>query len=243
MPHGGVDSLKDIRRRLVYWLRFVGPRRVAAGLTGAVAALLLGVFLFLPSAPAAELSIPVASPGGTPAGTVPGQVGTAVPGKVRVHVTGAVHTPGVYELRSTDRVVDAVRAAGGATSTADLESINLAQTILDTEQIYVPRRGSPAPRRTTAPRLRPKRLAPTTVPPVVGAPGGGGAQTTVPARVNINSATAAQLDSLPGVGPSTARAIIAYRQSKGPFSKPEDLLNVPGIGPAKLDAMRAMIET
>ena len=61
--------------------------------------------------------------------------------------------------------------------------------------------------------------------------------------MNINSATAAQLDSLPGVGPSTARAIIAYRQSKGPFSKPEDLLNVPGIGPAKLEAMRAMIET
>jgi competence protein ComEA len=65
--------------------------------------------------------------------------------------------------------------------------------------------------------------------------------TTVPAKVNINTATAAQLDELPGVGPSTAKQIISYRQSKGPFSKVEDLLNVPGIGPAKLDAMRQMV--
>ena len=62
-------------------------------------------------------------------------------------------------------------------------------------------------------------------------------------KVNINSATATQLDTLPGIGPTTARAIISYRQSKGPYSRVEDLLNVPGIGPAKLDAMRAMIET
>ena len=64
---------------------------------------------------------------------------------------------------------------------------------------------------------------------------------TVPSKVNINTATASQLDELPGVGPSTAKRIIAYRQSKGPFSKVEDLLNVPGIGPAKLDAMRPMV--
>ena len=238
-----MEKLRDVTRRLEYWVRFVGPARAAAGLAATVGLGLLGLFLFLPSPPPAESSIPVA--GSTVAGAPPQSVapGSAAPSVVRVHVAGAVRNPGVYRLRSTDRVIDAVVAAGGPSSNADLDSINLAQTILDTEQIYVPRRGSPAPRRTTAPRLRPKRLAPTTVPPVVGAPGGGGAQTTVPARVNINSATAAQLDSLPGVGPSTARAIIAYRQSKGPFSKPEDLLNVPGIGPAKLEAMRAMIET
>ena len=62
-----------------------------------------------------------------------------------------------------------------------------------------------------------------------------------PPRVNINNATASQLGELPGVGPSTAKQIITYRQSKGPFSKVEDLLNVPGIGPAKLDAMRPMV--
>ena len=236
-PHGGVDQLNDIRRRLEHLVRFVGPGRVAAGFVAAVAAVVIGLFMFMPSAPAAELSLPVARPR-TSVGPTP----ASVPSVVRVHVTGAVRKPGVYVLGSSDRVVDAVRAAGGAASNADLESINLAQTLLDTEQIYVPRRGLPTSRRKPAPRLRPKRLAPSTIPSAGSAPGGT-SPSTLPSRVNINTATAAQLDALPGVGPTTAKAIISYRQSKGPFAKVEDLLNVPGIGQTKLDAMRGMIET
>ena len=237
-----MEKLRDVTRRLEYWVRFVGPARAAAGLAATVGLGLLGLFLFLPSPPPAESSIPVA--GSTVAGAPPQSVapGSAAPSVVRVHVAGAVRNPGVYRLRSTDRVIDAVVAAGGPSSNADLDSINLAQTILDTEQIYVPRRSSVTARRTTAPRLRPKRLSPVTTSPAPSAAPGRFTGPTVPARVNINTATAAELDALPGVGPSTAKAIIAYRQSKGPFARIDDLLNVPGIGPAKLDAMRGMIE-
>ena len=228
---------RDLRTRLIHWYRFVGPRRVVSGAAVSLLLLVAGGFMFLPSPPPLEASLPTATWSSSPGAGVAAP--SVVPVTVKVHVAGAVRNPGVYELSSSQRVVDAVRAAGGATANADLESINLAQTIVDTEQIYVPvrvRRTS-MPTRRPEPRLQPKRT--TTVPAspaVTAAPA-----TTVPAKVNINTATAAQLDELPGVGPSTAKQIIAYRQSKGPFSKVEDLLNVPGIGPAKLDAMRQMV--
>lgn len=227
----------DLRTRLTHWYRFVGPRRVWSGAATLMLLLVVGAFMFMPTRPPLEASLPTAtwSTSPWPGPTAPGNTG----GTVKVHVAGAVRNPGVYELSPTQRVVDAVNAAGGATASADLESINLAQTIVDTEQIYVPvraRRAVTVPRRPE-PRLQPKRT--TTVPasPVVTpAPG-----TTVPAKVNINTATAAQLDELPGVGPATAKRIIAWRQSKGPFARVDDLLNVPGIGPSKLDAMRPMV--
>jgi competence protein ComEA len=140
-------------------------------------------------------------------------------------------------MSSSARVVDAVASAGGALRNADLESINLAQTIADTEQIYIPIKKVSRPRVTTAPRLRPQRTTPTTVPVNVG--GGNGAQSA--RLINLNTATASELDSLTGVGPSTAKAIIAYRTKKGLFSKVEDLLNVSGIGPAKLAALRDQV--
>ena len=226
----------DLRARLIHWYRFVGPRRVLSGAAVALLLLVAGLFMFLPSPEPLETTIPTAA--GTAVSISPSPA-DAIPVTVKVHVAGAVRNPGVYELSSTQRVVDAVRAAGGATAAADLESINLAQTIVDTEQIYVPVRvrRTPAPARRPEPRLRPKRTsAVTSVPVTAGSP-----VSTVPSKVNINTATASQLDELPGVGPSTANRIIAYRQSKGPFSKVEDLLNVPGIGPAKLDAMRPMV--
>jgi competence protein ComEA len=162
---------------------------------------------------------------------------------VRIHVAGAVVRPGVYTVSSSARVVDAVKAAGGATSRADLERINLAQTIIDTEQVFVPFRSSRTTKITVAPRLRPSR---TTVPvpmptvpgafPIIGVP-----STTITPLINLNSATSSQLDTLPGVGPSTAKAIISYRNRKGPFGKVEDLLNVPGIGPSKVAALRDQV--
>lgn len=229
-----------MKSRVTHWVRFVGPGRVAGGAAGLVVLALVAAYMFVPSPPPAELSIPVATPGPALAPTT-----SVVPRPlvVRVHVAGAVRRPGVYTLRSSDRVVDAVKAAGGASSNADLDSINLAQTILDTEQIYVPRRAARA--RRPSPRLVPRRpasVAAATTVPVQGPPGPSATATSIP-RVNINTATAVQLDSLPGVGPTTAKAIIAYRQSKGPFAKVDDLLNVPGIGPSKLDAMRGMIQT
>ena len=238
-----MPDLRELRSRFIHWYRFVGPRRVASGAAVTVLLVIGAAFMFLPSPPPLEASLPTASWSGS-VGIVT-TLPFATPPMVRVHVAGAVEHPGVYELPSSQRVVDAVRAAGGATSNADLESINLAQTIIDTEQIYVPSRVhhvTTSPRRPE-PRLRPRRTTTVTTPAAGGAPPAVTTSpgTTVPAKVNINTATAAQLDELPGVGPTTARRIISYRQSKGPFSKVEDLLNVPGIGPAKLDAMRPMI--
>ena len=167
-----------------------------------------------------------------------------------MHVTGAVRDPGVYALAANARIVDAVRAAGGATSSADLERINLAQSLLDAEQVFVPRRGSQRTATTVAPRHRPRRTSPTTssigaqngVPAPVSPPVGVPVPVAPTARVNLNTATVEQLDALPGVGPATARAIVSYRTRRGPFAKVEDLLNIDGIGPKKLESIKAHVE-
>ena len=136
------------RDRVLLWCRFVGWHRlVGAGIAVCVLGG-VGLWLFLPSPSPVDPLIPRSVPPSAPV-TPP----TGAPVSVRVHVTGAVRKPGVYELSSTDRVVDAVRAAGGATDVADLEAINLAQTLLDTEQILVPRRKASTPARKPAPQI------------------------------------------------------------------------------------------
>lgn len=222
-----------------YWVSFIGVTRLIIGLLATIITS-AGIWLLVrPSAPLVESVVPHASVVGivAPLSTVP------TPLTVRVHVAGAVVRPGVYIVSSSARVVDAVKAAGGATSRADLERINLAQTIIDTEQVFVPFRSSRTTKVTVAPRLRPSRTTiPVSVPvvpgavPIIGAP-----ITTMSPLINLNSATSDQLDTLPGVGPSTAKAIISYRNRKGPFTKVDDLLNVPGIGPSKVAAMRDQV--
>ena len=227
IPHWNVT-----KKQVTYWVSFIGVTRLIIGLLATIVAS-AGIWLLVrPSAPLVESVVPHASGVGivAPLSTVP------TPLTVRIHVAGAVVRPGVYTVSSSARVVDAVKAAGGATSRADLERINLAQTIIDTEQIFVPFHSSRTTKITVAPRLRPSR---TTVPsalPIVGVP-----STTATPLINLNSATSDQLDTLPGVGPSTAKAIISYRNRKGPFGKVEDLLNVPGIGPSKVAAIRDQV--
>ena len=157
----------------------------------------------------------------------------ANPAFIRVHVAGEVSRPGVYQLPGTARVVDAVDAAGGPTTHADVDVINLAAALFDTAQIFVPRRGSVGARASI-----PRPLPGVNAPPSPNANTPDGASNT---QVNINTASMADLDTLSGVGPSTAKAIIDYRTKNGPFGSIEDLLNVRGIGPAKLDAMREQI--
>ena len=157
----------------------------------------------------------------------------AIPTFIRVHVAGEVLRPGVYQLPGTARVVDAVDAAGGPTALADVDVINLAAALFDAAQVFVPRRGSVGAR---APIPRP--LPGVNAPPSPNANTPEGASS---ARVNINTASMSDLDTLSGVGPSTAKAIIEYRTKNGPFGSIEDLLNVRGIGPAKLDAMREQV--
>jgi len=234
IPHWNV-----IKKQMSYWVSFIGLTRLVIGLLATTIAS-AGIWLLVrPSAPLVESVVPHAYGVGivAPLSTMP------TPLTVRIHVAGAVVHPGVYTVSSSARVVDAVAAAGGATSRADLERINLAQTIVDTEQVFVPSRATRTTKITVAPRLRPSRTTvPVSVPtipgamPIIGAP-----NTTMTPLINLNSATSDQLDTLPGVGPSTAKAIISYRNRKGPFGKVEDLLNVPGIGPSKVAALRDQV--
>ena len=149
--------------------------------------------------------------------------------QIVVHVAGEVRHPGVYELSIGSRIIDAVNAAGGFTARADDEVINLATPVVDSSQIYIPAKGSVRHQSFARPQPGMNVAAATN------------AQESSNGLVNINRATAAELEKLPGVGPSTAQAIIDYRNSHGPFASPEDLLNVKGIGPAKFAAMQSLV--
>lgn len=244
------------------FVAFHGGARLAGIAVVLVAVCAGGWWLLRPPAPALEMLVPVVatvgsnelsgvSPGsGAPDGPVTGT--TVPPREVRVHVAGAVKRPGVYSLPADARIVDAVRAAGGSTVSADLERINLAQSVLDAEQIFVPRRGTSRTATTVAPRHRPRRTSPASSTPV-SAPGAISPESSQPSsgssgapvgpagKVNLNTATTEELDTLPGVGPATARAIVSYRTRRGPFAKVEDLLNIDGIGPKKLESLKAHV--
>jgi len=222
---------RALRDRAMYWIAFVGPRRLAIGTVATCVALVMLWLLVRPSAPPLESVVPQVSG----AETVNSAASVSAPSTLTVHVAGAVKKPGVYVLSSTARVVDAVTAAGGPLTSADLEGINLAQTLVDTEQIYIPPRSRRTTPVTVAPRLKPSR---STTPSTAPGSSGSTAGSTV---LNLNTATASELDALPGVGPATAKAIIDHRTKKGPFTKVEDLLNVAGIGPSKLAALRDQV--
>ena len=142
------------------------------------------------------------------------------PSPIRVHVAGAVHQPGVYQLPAGSIVQDAIDVAGGPASDADLDRINLAIELRDQQQVYVPREGE-----THSP------------PPISG--GGGAADTG--ALVNINTATAAELETLPRIGPTMAGRILEYREANGPFKAIEDIQNVQGIGLTTFEGLRDLI--
>lgn len=152
--------------------------------------------------------------------TVPAST-TTVPGLV-VDVGGAVRQPGVYRLVLGTRVVDALEAAGGPAEDVDLERVNLASTLSDGQRVWIPRRGENAPQG------------------VAGVAGPAGAPSD-PGPVDLNSATAEQLDTLSGIGPATAKAIIERRAQLGRFRSVDDLLSVKGIGEAKLDSIRSSV--
>jgi competence protein ComEA len=143
-----------------------------------------------------------------------------------VHVAGAVRRPGVYRFRDGLRVADAVGRAGGAAAKADLQLVNLAAPLADGQQVLVPR-----------------KAAASAAGPAPGAPAGTGApgQAARSSPVSLSSATADQLDALPGVGPVTAQKIVAYRQQHGAFSSVDELDAIPGIGPARLEQLRDLV--
>lgn len=198
----------------------MGPLRVAVGVSGCVVAALAGWWLLRAPAPSVESQIPRVTT--TSSLVLPVTVPVAtVPDSVTIHVAGAVRRPGVYTVPMPARVVDAVTQAGGATSRAALDAINLARPLVDGEQVFIPRRGQSGGG--------------------AGSPSPGGGVVAPQGPVNINSAGAERLQTLPGVGPSTAQAIIEHRQRHGPFASVDALLDVRGIGPSKLEALRGLV--
>lgn len=196
-----------------------------------------------------------AQPGANPSASAQGG-GASGEGTVRVHVAGAVNNPGVYTLPAQGRAVDAIAAASGAAADADLDRVNLAGALSDGVQIYVPHRGETA--------------APAQIQPNGGTanagqgnaangaaqngPSQGGAQpqparTLTPAGsaqkgstpVNINTATAEELQTLPRIGPAMAQRIIAWREAHGGFRSVDELDAVPGIGPSMLENLRPLV--
>lgn len=221
------------RERLAARTAAVTPGRVA---TGAGAVLLVGVtswWLLRPGRLPVEATLPratastAATGSGAPSSVAPpvGPSSTVAAAPLVVQAAGAVVRPGVYRLPDGARVADLVDAAGGPAPDADLDRVALAARLVDGQRVAVPRQGEPAD-----------------VAPVAGAPGTAAAPGSTPVGpVDLNRATAADLERLPGVGPATATAIVAYRDRQGPFRSVDDLTEVPGIGPAKLAALRDLV--
>ncbi len=145
------------------------------------------------------------------------------PAPVVVYISGAVAQPDVYELPHDARVIDVVRAAGGLTDDADSERVNLAARIHDAEHIHVPRVGEPAP------------------PPDANTEAPAGSESSSSGPININTASAAELTELDGIGDIMAQRIVDYRNANGPFASIENLQDVQGIGSTLLEQMRPWI--
>jgi competence protein ComEA len=170
----------------------------------------------------ADQTLPRAAPdtsaGAGPPGAAGSPGGTGPSGQVAVHVAGRVRHPGLVRLPAGSRVQDAITAAGGVTSGADLDAVNLARKLTDGGQVRVPGPGDPAPP----------------------SPDGAAGPATPSAPLDLNTATVEQLDTLPGVGEVTAGRIVAYR-SAHPFTTVDELLEVPGIGQGRFEQLKDLV--
>lgn len=173
----------------------------------------LAAIVFLQAPRPQAIVLPTVTP-------LPSPQPTSTPQPLRVYVSGAVRQPDVYVLVPDSIVKDALLAAGGAVEDADLDAVNLALPLADGQHVYVPRLGEENP----------------PAPVSSGRP-------AAPAKVNINLADAAVLESLPGIGPSLAQRIVDYRQANGRFAQIEDIMEVSGIGPATFDKIQSLITT
>ena len=240
LPLTAAERLDQLRHRV--------PRSPARSAALALALLVVAVaawWLLRPPPAPIESTLPLASaspsdpPGPAGAeeagGAGVGTTTTALPEEMVVQASGAVVHPGVYRLPADARVDDVVRQAGGLAPDADADRVNLAAPVADGERVWVPRKGETEP------------------PEVVAGTGSGSGGSTVPGGapgsagtgeakvVDLNAADAEQLDTLPGVGPATATAILAYRDEHGSFSSVDELLEVRGIGDAKLEQLRPLV--
>lgn len=223
----------DVRRRASELLESLADRlgisvwSVIVGSVAVATAAIAGWWAFAtPEPPPVEEILPridavepavstAAAPSGAPTTT----------STIVVHVDGAVVRPGVHELPSGSRVVDAIDAAGGLHAEADRARLNLAAPIADGQRLWVPWQGEDEP-------------------PVVAPDGGGtapGAGEPTGGLIDLNTADQASLETLPGIGPSIAGAIVQHREREGRFERVEDLLEVAGIGPSRLAQLQPLV--
>ena len=148
------------------------------------------------------------------------------PEPIQVHVAGAVVRPGIYDLPEDSRVIDAVEAAGGFVAEADKNGLNLAARVEDAQKLDIPFVAGFIPEEEQGFVV----ISEGTPSPFAGSD-----------LVDINSASVEELDKLPGIGPTTAKNIIAYRDENGPFARIEDIVNVSGIGSATFDDIKDLI--
>lgn len=231
---------RSLMERLRAWIEWFGYARIVGSAFAVVIVCAGAYWLVRVPPPPTEASLPIATTSiaaPTPDESITDAVSgstelteadqvTATAAPVVVHVAGAVATAGVYELPGGSRVEGAIAAAGGVGPDADPNALNLAAPLVDGSRVYVPRVGEEVP-------------VPLVVP--VATPTATGA--AAPVVVDVNSATVAELESLPGVGPATALAIVSERDGNGPFVDVADLDRVPGIGPAKIEALRDLVTT
>jgi competence protein ComEA len=208
LPPSGLDRVREL----------VEDRRVRIGVLLAAAAL-AGVLWFrlgsssAPSPAASPATVAPRATVATPSTSVAGDDD----GPIMVHVAGAVVQPGVVRVPGGSRVVDAIDAAGGGQPDADLDRLNLAAKVIDGQRVAVARVGQPAPVEAGGATAG-----------AVDAPATGGVPTDGP--INLNTATAEQLEELPGIGPTLAAAILAERDRRGGFDDVSELQDVRGIG-------------
>ena len=201
-----IDSLK------LWWqeVNFTASQRKALAVIALIAVAISAFYIFKPN----------------PAEAIPETPVVMKPALLIVDVTGEVINPGVYELNANARVIDAVKAAGGAKKSADLSLINLARMIKDGEQIYIEAKLS-------SQSSRYRSSSNSSLASMRASIGNG--------TININRASAKELERLPGIGPVLASRIVQFRSANGSFLTIEDLGKVPGIGNSKLEKFRNLI--
>ena len=184
----------------------------------AVATGLVAAYVRRPSAPAPPVVVYQPSPRPTP--SPPSMT------QIVVHVSGAVESPGVYQLPIGSRIDDAIKTAGGALPDADLNRLNLAARVADGQQVVVPR-----------------RLAQVSPAPVAGSGPAAAVSSPTTGRVNVNTASIPELDALPGVGPVTAQRIVAYREQHGPFARVEQLREAKLVNTPTFEKIKDLVAT
>lgn len=235
LPDGSAQRSAD-------WLARV---RADPGRTGAIAlaiiaaiAVLVTIFTLMRDQPAPVMSakLPPVDMVSSASRSPSSRPSVAPDEPVVVSVVGLVHAPGLVTLAPGARIADALTAAGGTTNGADSIGLNMARQVADGEQIVVgvvPPKGQPTVLGSSV----------TSCSAGPGAPGSrSGPAKPAPAEViNLNTATVQQLDALPGVGPATAAAVVAWRDANGKFTSVDQLAEVDGIGPARLKKLRPLV--